>query len=258
MDAPSLPLEACRSAPIPSISARLSLRSGEGRRLDLHAAPGPLSYGGSALRGGARARPVRLDVSRTTDNGYALRLRFDATLRGPCMRCLEPADADLPRRRPRGPQPGAAATSCSRPTSTRRRARPRGLGARRPVARRAGPDHLQAGLPRPVPDCGENLNEDPATSTSASPTRAGRSCASSSSTEAAVRYPSRRHGRPQAEAVALAHHQAPVDAQGRRADAQRVPAVPQAAPPAPGVPELRLLRGPRGRPCHDHDHDHDH
>ena len=35
--------------------------------------------------------PVRLDVSRTTGNGYALRLRFTAELEGPCMRCLEPA-----------------------------------------------------------------------------------------------------------------------------------------------------------------------
>jgi uncharacterized protein len=35
--------------------------------------------------------PVRLDISRTTGDGYALRLRFEATLAGPCMRCLEPA-----------------------------------------------------------------------------------------------------------------------------------------------------------------------
>jgi uncharacterized protein len=34
---------------------------------------------------------VRIDVSRTTANGYALRLRFEASLAGPCMRCLEPA-----------------------------------------------------------------------------------------------------------------------------------------------------------------------
>jgi len=35
--------------------------------------------------------PVRLDISRTTGQGYALRLRFRAGLEGPCMRCLEPA-----------------------------------------------------------------------------------------------------------------------------------------------------------------------
>ena len=41
--------------------------------------------------------------------------------------------------------------------------------------------------------------------------------------------------------------QAPRAAQDQRADAQRVPAVPQPAPPAPGLPELRLLRRARGR-----------
>ena len=32
-----------------------------------------------------------LDVSRMTSGGYALRLRFEAGLTGPCMRCLEAA-----------------------------------------------------------------------------------------------------------------------------------------------------------------------
>jgi uncharacterized protein len=35
--------------------------------------------------------PVRLDISRTTGNGWAVRLRFEASLNGPCMRCLEAA-----------------------------------------------------------------------------------------------------------------------------------------------------------------------
>ena len=35
--------------------------------------------------------PVKLDISRTTGEGYALRLRFEASLAGPCMRCLEHA-----------------------------------------------------------------------------------------------------------------------------------------------------------------------
>jgi uncharacterized protein len=35
--------------------------------------------------------PVRLDISKTTGGGFALRLRFEATLDGPCTRCLEPA-----------------------------------------------------------------------------------------------------------------------------------------------------------------------
>ena len=37
---------------------------------------------------------ARLDVSRTT-TGYALRLRFELRLNGPCMRCLEHAGHDL-------------------------------------------------------------------------------------------------------------------------------------------------------------------
>ena len=32
-------------------------------------------------------------MSRTTGSGFALRLRYAAHLDGPCMRCLEDADA---------------------------------------------------------------------------------------------------------------------------------------------------------------------
>ena len=34
-------------------------------------------------------------MSRTTGDGYALRLRFAVGLHGPCMRCLEDADAGV-------------------------------------------------------------------------------------------------------------------------------------------------------------------
>ena len=71
--------------------AGLNLRSGEGRRLELHARLAGLSYGGSSYEVTPSPAPVTLDVSRTTHSGYALRMRFDATLGGPCMRCLEPA-----------------------------------------------------------------------------------------------------------------------------------------------------------------------
>jgi uncharacterized protein len=47
--------------------------------------------GGERYRATPGLVPARLDVSRTTANGYALRLRFQAALDGPCMRCLEPA-----------------------------------------------------------------------------------------------------------------------------------------------------------------------
>ena len=70
---------------------RLGLTSGEGRRLDLFVHVEPFHYGGSTYAVEPALVPVRLDVSRTTANGFALRLRFSATLDGPCMRCLEPA-----------------------------------------------------------------------------------------------------------------------------------------------------------------------
>src|SRR3954447_22747150 len=70
---------------------RLGLTSGEGRRLDLHAAVAPFDYGGQRYEVEPSLVPVRLDVSRTTGSGWALRLRFEASLNGPCMRCLEPA-----------------------------------------------------------------------------------------------------------------------------------------------------------------------
>ena len=69
----------------------LRLTSGEGRRLDLHVAIAPFGLGGETYVVEDSPVPVRLDISRTTGSGYALRLRFEATLDGPCMRCLEPA-----------------------------------------------------------------------------------------------------------------------------------------------------------------------
>jgi EAL domain-containing protein (putative c-di-GMP-specific phosphodiesterase class I) len=54
-------------------------------------------------------------------------------------------------------------------------------------------------------------------------------------------------GRPEAEAVARAHQQAPVAAQDQRAGGERLPPVPPAAAPAPGLPALRVLRRARGR-----------
>lgn len=69
----------------------LRLTSGEGRRLDLHVGIDPFELGGERYAVEPSVVPVGLDVSRTTGDGYALRLRFEATLSGPCMRCL--ADA---------------------------------------------------------------------------------------------------------------------------------------------------------------------
>ena len=71
---------------------RLKLSSGEGRRLELHTAIEPFDYGGQSYAVEPSLVPVRLDVSRTTGSGWALRLRFTASVKGPCMRCLEPAE----------------------------------------------------------------------------------------------------------------------------------------------------------------------
>ncbi|HWC26149.1 MAG TPA: DUF177 domain-containing protein [Solirubrobacteraceae bacterium] len=71
--------------------ARLRLTSGEGRRLQLEVALDPLRFGGETYAIAPAAAVATVDVSRTTHHGYALRLRFDARLDGPCMRCLEPA-----------------------------------------------------------------------------------------------------------------------------------------------------------------------
>lgn len=69
----------------------LHLTTGEGRRLELSASIEPFSLGGQSYQVLGDLVPALLEVSRTTGNGYALRLRFQAGLSGPCMRCL--ADA---------------------------------------------------------------------------------------------------------------------------------------------------------------------
>jgi uncharacterized protein len=71
---------------------RLGLTSGEGRRLDLHVHVEPFSFGGQTYAAEPDVVPVRLDVSRTTGSGWALRLRYAVAVNGPCMRCLELAE----------------------------------------------------------------------------------------------------------------------------------------------------------------------
>jgi len=70
----------------------LGLTTGEGRRLDLHAGHNPLLLSGQRYTVEPLSLPVTLDVSRMTAGGYALRLRFEARVAGPCMRCLAAAD----------------------------------------------------------------------------------------------------------------------------------------------------------------------
>jgi uncharacterized protein len=69
----------------------LRLTAGEARRFEICVAIEPFVLGGGRYPVEPALVDVLLDVSRTTGDGYALRLRFDARLEGPCMRCLEPA-----------------------------------------------------------------------------------------------------------------------------------------------------------------------
>jgi DUF177 domain-containing protein len=68
----------------------LHLRPGGGGRVDAQVRVDPVQLGGQRYSVGGGSVEVRIDVSRTT-SGYAFRLRFDAALDGPCMRCLTDA-----------------------------------------------------------------------------------------------------------------------------------------------------------------------
>lgn len=93
--APPLPSTGV-AAPADSFDlGRLGLSSGEASSVHLNVPVEPLSFGGQTYTAGAGEVETRLDVSRTIGAGYALRLRFDLRLSGPCMRCLEDAGTPL-------------------------------------------------------------------------------------------------------------------------------------------------------------------
>ena len=137
--------------------APLGLRSGDGRRLDLHVAIDPFHYGGVPYAVTPALVPVRVDVSRTTGNGWALRLRFTAGLEGPCMRCLEPADHEV----------GVDAREVDQPGGGEELSSPYLDGEELDIAAWAR-DALALALPTQIvctneckglcPVCGENLN----------------------------------------------------------------------------------------------------
>jgi uncharacterized protein len=139
--------------------ARLGFTSGEGRRLDLFVHVDPFEYGGSHYAVVPELVPVRLDVSRTTANGWALRLRFSATLDGPCMRCLENAEPTFEVDSYEVHQPGGGEELTSPyfgdELDLERWARD-ALALALPAQLTCRPDC--AGL---CAECGANLNEDP-------------------------------------------------------------------------------------------------
>jgi uncharacterized protein len=140
---------------------RLGLTSGEGRRLDLHVGLEPFSFGGQTYAPEPVVVPVRVDVSRTTGNGWALRLRFTAGLEGPCMRCLEPARPEFEVEAREVSQPGGGEELSS----------PYVSGDEELALAQWARDSLALTLPAQLNcredcaglcgQCGANLNEDP-------------------------------------------------------------------------------------------------
>jgi uncharacterized protein len=68
----------------------LNLSPGAGARFEAEVPVEPVWLGGQRYQVDAGSVEARIGVSRTI-SGYALRLRFDAWLAGPCMRCLSDA-----------------------------------------------------------------------------------------------------------------------------------------------------------------------
>jgi uncharacterized protein len=137
---------------------RLRLASGEGRRLELEVPVAPLRLGAESYGVVPSPVPVRVDVSRTTNQGYALRLRFAARLSGACMRCLEPAV----------PEVGVDAREVAQPGGGEELSTPYLVDEQLDLAGWTR-DALALALPSTVlcradcaglcPECGANLNE---------------------------------------------------------------------------------------------------
>jgi uncharacterized protein len=72
----------------------LGLAYGLAARIGGVVSPEAVELGGQTYVPDPAEAAFRLDVSRTSA-GYALRLRFEVGLAGPCMRCLEPAVATV-------------------------------------------------------------------------------------------------------------------------------------------------------------------
>lgn len=138
----------------------LRLSSGEGRRVDLVVPVDSLRFGEEAYAASGGEAASRLDVSRTTGAGYALRLRFAVALQGPCMRCLENADATIEVDSREVDQPAAGDEDLRSPY----------LDGQELDLRRWGRDALALALPTQIVCreeclglcvvCGANLNED--------------------------------------------------------------------------------------------------
>jgi len=70
----------------------LALTYGDAKRIEGVVSPADVELGGQTYKPDPAEVPFVLDVSRTS-SGFALRLRFEVGLAGPCFRCLDPAVA---------------------------------------------------------------------------------------------------------------------------------------------------------------------
>ena len=140
---------------------RLSLSPGEGRKLELAVRLDDFSFGGQRYAAEPSDVPVRVDVSRMNGNGYSLRLRFDAAIEGPCMRCLGAAERSFSVDAREIDQPGGGDELDS----------PYVNGEEELDLQGWARDALALALPAQIvcrddcaglcPQCGENLNENP-------------------------------------------------------------------------------------------------
>lgn len=73
----------------------LRMTPGEGRRLDLPVVLDSVRLSEQGYAPDPETQEVRLDISRMLGGGYALQLRFDTTIAGPCMRCLLPTSSEV-------------------------------------------------------------------------------------------------------------------------------------------------------------------
>ena len=112
---PSRMLEACLSVRTSSISRAWGSPRARAVASTSTSAWSRSRSAGSATPPSPTLVPVRVDVSRTTGNGWALRLRIAAALTGPCMRCLERAAPEIEVEAREVEQPGSGDDELSSP-----------------------------------------------------------------------------------------------------------------------------------------------